>query len=130
MKNFKLIAAISILTFFCSRLLGQNVESAEVVVQRHLEAFNKGDIDQFMETLSPDVEFYTLRGKLIWKGHDQVKKEYNDFFKDDKRFHLKLVKRIVLDKIVIEETISTTNKRGAVILEVDKGKIISVTFTD
>ena len=108
-------------------------ESPEEVVQRQLNAYNARNIDLFIATYSEDIEIYDSKGKLLMKGHDQMRKGYADFFKNVTNLYCEIENRIVINNKVIDKEKVRAGKEtihGVAIYEVEAGKIKKVTFVD
>ncbi|MFD2566184.1 nuclear transport factor 2 family protein [Pseudotenacibaculum haliotis] len=106
-------------------------ESPRFVVQKQLEAYNKRDIDAFVNVFDENVKVYSYPNKLQYQGRKEMRKKYAAFFKNTKDLNCKIVKRIENGNYVIDEELVTANgrKRDAVaIYEVRNGKIVAVTF--
>lgn len=105
--------------------------SPEQIVQQQLDAYNTRDIDAFVDTYADQIEVYNFPNELSYKGKDNLRKGYADFFKNTPDLHCKVVHRIVYGNKVIDEELVTINgqKINAVaIYEVNNGKIAKVTF--
>ncbi|MCX2680197.1 amidohydrolase family protein [Galbibacter sp. EGI 63066] len=100
-------------------------ESPEAVVQRQVNAVNARDIDAFLDTYAEDVEIYDSSGKLLMKGHEQMRERYGPGFKTP-NIYLQIENRIVHGNTVIDkEKIRAGEKiiRAIVVYEVVDGKI-------
>jgi imidazolonepropionase-like amidohydrolase len=108
-------------------------ESPEAIVQRQVNAYNARNIDAFLATYSDDVEIYDSKGKLIMKGHDQMRKGYEGFFKSTPNLYCEIEDRIVINNKVIDKENVRAGERaihGVAIYEVNGGSITKVTFVD
>ncbi|WP_299185281.1 nuclear transport factor 2 family protein [uncultured Aquimarina sp.] len=105
--------------------------SPEQIVQKQLDAYNKRDVNGFVDTYSDNIKVYNYPNKLIYEGKDRLKKGYASFFEQTPDLHCEVKKRIVYGNKVIDEEFLIMNgqKRKAVaIYEVENGKIAKVTF--
>lgn len=105
--------------------------SPRYLAQKQLDAYNKRDINAFLDAYSKDVKVYSYPNKLDYKGLENMRKRYQDFFKNTKDLHCKLVDRIVFKDQVIDHELVTANGRqfkAVAIYKMKKGKITSVTF--
>lgn len=104
----------------------------EHVVQQQLNAYNLHDIDAFMETYSDDVELYAFPDKLMGKGKEAMRKDYQSMFQQVKDLHCEVTKRIIQGNTVIDhETVSgfgPKSMKAIAIYVVEKGKITKVYF--
>ena len=113
--------------------INNNIETAEDVVNRQLDAYNARDIDKFVATYSEDIEIYNSKGEMTMKGHDQLRKRYDTMFKNTPNLHCRIVNRIKINNKVIDNENVTMNERiveAVAIYEVVNGKIKKVTFVD
>ena len=103
----------------------------EAIVQRNLDAYNARDIDAFMNDYADDVKLYAYPNSLQTEGKENMRKNYEEWFKrvPDLRAYVK--KRIVFKNKVIDEEQVTANGKilnAVAIYEVENGKIVRVTF--
>lgn len=103
------------------------------VVEQQLEAYNNGDIDQFMAVFSTEIELWTLgepSPRAI--GHEEVRKIYAQLFEQSPELFSEVITRSVIgNKVIDYERIS--GRQGGELLflvmiyEVKEGKIIRAT---
>ena len=110
---------------------GQN--NPEQVVQAQLEAYNRGDLDAFMETFDQNVVFKDAQGEISMQGWDAVKERYKAYFEASPDLHSDIQKRIVQGNYVIDHE-HITGRYGnpeiyelVLVFEVRQGKIAGVT---
>ena len=104
---------------------------AEKIVQQQLDAYNKRDIDAFMDTYSEDVQLNTFPDELISQGKETMRLSYNQYFSATPDLNCSIGNRIVLGNTVIDEEFITANGktfRAVAIYEVENDKIAKVTF--
>lgn len=103
------------------------------LAQDQLIAYNNRDIDAFLVPYADNIEAYTLNGELLFKGKENMRKRYADFFKNTPQLHCELVNRMVLGNKVIDQE-KVTGIKGAdfisaiAIYTIDKDKIVRVDF--
>jgi hypothetical protein len=105
--------------------------SPRYLAQKQLDAYNKRDINAFLDAYAKDVKVYNYPNKLDYEGLENMRNRYESFFKKTKDLHCKLVDRIVYKDQVIDHELVTANGRqfkAVAIYKMKKGKIISVTF--
>ena len=103
--------------------------SPEGIVQKQLEAYNKRNIDSFMETMSPQVSLYNFPNDTIARGFETVKKRYNDFFKSSPDLNSTLKNRIVYNNKVIDHEYITAKGKSyelIAIYTITSGKISNI----
>ena len=109
----------------------ETTSEAEAIVQKQLEAYNNRDIDAFMATYTKDVKLYNYPNELRTDGPEQMRKSYEQWFKQTPDLRAFIKKRIVIGNKVIDEEQVTANGRifnAVAIYEVENGLIKKVTF--
>ncbi len=106
-------------------------ELPEAIVQRQLNAYNARNIDAFMNTYADDVELYTFPNKLLSKGKEAMRKNYEGMFKNVPNLYCQIVNRIANGAVIIDKEKVRFGKdflEAVAIYEVADGKIKKVTF--
>ncbi|HRG24465.1 MAG TPA: amidohydrolase family protein [Chitinophagaceae bacterium] len=105
--------------------------SPEYLVQQQLNAYNAHDLDAFLEPYAEDVELYEFPGKLLMKGKDEMRKDY-EFLTKVPKLYCKVQKRIIQGNMVIDhEEVSGFGPKplyAVAIYIVEFGKISKVYF--
>jgi len=83
-----------------------HITTPESVVQRQLDAYNARDIDALMATYADDIELYEHPAKLLASGAAQVR-ERQAVRLAEPNLHAKLIKRMVMGNIVIDQEVVT-----------------------
>ena len=105
------------------------------LVQQQLNAYNAHDLDAFLEPYADDVEIYSTSGKLIMKGKEQMRKEYQ-FVTSTPHLYCRLINRIAYGNTVIDhEEIWTSPepvrlRYGVAVYVIEGQKINRVYFND
>jgi hypothetical protein len=106
----------------------------QAVVQAQLDAYNRKDIDGFLDAYAPDAEQYALHGESMAKGHAQMKARYLERFQEP-QLHARLLSRTVVGDTVVDHECITRNfpeGLGTIemlcIFEVRAGKIRKASF--
>ncbi len=91
--------------------------SPEAVVQAQLEAYNRGDLDNFMATFHPEAELFALGDPAPRaQGREAVRGIYRELFARSPELHSDLVHRAVFgDRVIDHERI--TGREGGDVLE-------------
>ncbi len=118
---------------FSNNLMAQR--SPEAIVQENLDAYNKRDIEAFMQSFSDSIVVTNYADKsVIAKGLVQVRAVYQSLFDASPQLHSTILKRIVFDNKVIDHE-SIVGRRGVTtpieliaIYEVKDDKIVAMTF--
>jgi hypothetical protein len=104
------------------------------VVQRQLDAYNARDLDAIMAVYADDARQFEYPAKLIACGAVELRERFAARFREP-NLHAKLVKRLAMDQVVIDQEIVTrTFPEGAgqveliAIYEVQNGRIATATF--
>jgi len=108
--------------------------SAEQVVQKNVEGYNRRDIRGFIECFSPDISLYTFPDpEPTLEGLEAIQKFYRQLFEASPKLHSTILKRIVFNNKVIDHE-SIIGRQGSdvpleivVIYEVNEGKIFRLT---
>ena len=105
--------------------------SPRYLAQEQLDAYNKRDINAFLKPYAKNVKVYRFPNKLSYEGLENMRKNYEGFFKNTPDLHCKLLKRIVYKNKVIDHELVTANGRtfkAVAIYTMKNGKIDTVTF--
>ncbi len=102
------------------------------LVERQLKAYNAKNIDAFLEPYAEDVELYEFPDKMVSKGKDAMRKDYEGMFKNIANLHCDIVGRIIQGNIIIDkESITGFGKNkfeATAIYHIEKNKIKKVYF--
>ena len=103
----------------------------EAIVQRNLDAYNARDINRFMTDYADDVKLFNYPNTLQSQGKENMRKRYDQLFKNTPDLHAVITQRIVQGHRVIDhEQVIVNGKiiKAVAIYEVENGKITAVTF--
>lgn len=107
-------------------------ETPLALVQRQLNAYNARNIDAFLEPYADDVEIYDFPGKLAGKGKDDMRKDYENMFKNLPELHCEIKERIIQGNIIIDKERVTGAGPKAIeataIYQIENNKIRKVYF--
>jgi hypothetical protein len=109
-------------------------DAPEKLVQKQLEAYNRGDLKAFVSTYADSVEIYGFNNQqLLMKGKALLEKEYGELFKMYPKNYAALRGRIVQGNFVIDKEHVTGRGEGqemeaTAIYEVKNGLIVKVWF--
>lgn len=104
---------------------------AAAIVQKHIEPFNKADLEGFANAFTKNIIVNNFPDKRISKGKQELKQSYERFFKNNTNLSVLVNNRIVLNKFVIDEELVTVNKktiRQATVYTTSNNGIESMTF--
>ncbi|NRA67216.1 MAG: nuclear transport factor 2 family protein [Pseudobacteriovorax sp.] len=105
-----------------------------LVVQKQVEAYNRGDIDQFLSYYHPEAEIsFTYNGRPIEiKGHAKLKDVYGKLFSKFPKLEALTPNRQTIDNFVIDKEITynavTSPSQVVAIYTVINGLITKVDF--
>jgi len=86
--------------------------SAEAIVQRQLDAYNRRDIDAWLATYAEDAQQFEHPATLLASGHAQIRARSEPRFAEP-NLHARLIKRTVMGNIVIDhEDVTRTFPEG------------------
>lgn len=107
-------------------------ETGLALVQRQLNAYNARNIDAFLEPYADDVELYNFPGKLLGKGKDSMRKDYEKMFNSLPDLHCEIKERIIQGNTIIDnERITGAGPNvfeATSIYEIENNKISKVYF--
>jgi hypothetical protein len=105
------------------------------LAQMQLNGYNERNIEAFLFPYAEDVEVYMFPSELLYKGKDQMRENYTEYFKKaGASLHCKLVDRLIYNKYVFDKELVTTGIKGReefsgqAIYEMKNDKIIKVWF--
>ncbi|WP_222611355.1 nuclear transport factor 2 family protein [Winogradskyella echinorum] len=100
------------------------------IVQKHIEPFNTRNLDAFANAFDANVVVNRFPNERMYSGRNTLKENYRQFYKNNKKSQVKVLNRIVLNNIVVDEelaTLNNTTNRQVTIYETDED-INSMTF--
>lgn len=103
----------------------------EVIVQKQLDAYNKRDLDTFLNTYSKTAKIYSYSGELRSEGIDAMRSGYADLFNSTPDLHCEILNRIVIGNTVIDEESIIANGKiisAVLVYEVENDSIIKATI--
>ena len=107
-------------------------ETPLTLVQHQLNAYNVRNIDAFLEPYADDVELYDFPGKLVGKGKDNMRKDYDKMFNSLPGLHCEIKERIIQGNTIVDrEKITVEGKNileGTSIYQIENNKISKVYF--
>ncbi|MBT8232402.1 MAG: SnoaL-like domain-containing protein [Saprospiraceae bacterium] len=96
-------------------VLSAQIEAHDILkpVKAQLEAYNNGDIDNFLSQYSDSVKVLRYPDQLQYIGLEKMRIQYEGFFKENPNLHCKLLNRIVQGNTVIDhEEVSISKDRN------------------
>ena len=139
MKNVLLVAVLSLATFGCASqkdkcaLHPKESNKAAAVVDGHLVAYNKQDLQSMLQYFHPEIEAYSSSGELQLKGLEAFRLAFAETFKS-KPTEI-VVARIVQGNRVIDQVDTSFQEKGRVVTErdtvvytIEKDLIRKITF--
>lgn len=112
----------------------KSIESKNVtLIDEQLAAYNRRDLEAFLNTYSDDIKIYSFPNKLSGEGKEYMTKVYGKFFKETPNLHCEIVNRTVLSNTIIDHEKVTGLGEGAsmeaiAIYKVKDNKIYEVYF--
>jgi hypothetical protein len=85
---------------------------AEDTVERQLRAYNRRDLDAFLDCYSPEVVIADGNGNVLMRGRDAMRAAYGELFGDSPALHAEAATRIRVGDYVIDEEV-VTGRRGS-----------------
>jgi ketosteroid isomerase-like protein len=87
------------------------------MIREGIAALNRGDVEDMLATLDPDVELVPLRGALdgsVYRGHDGMRRWLEDMKEDWKEFELRVedVREIGPGRLLVQATMGLRGRSG------------------
>lgn len=114
-----------------SRLAFVAEESPAVIVQKQLDAYNGGDLEDFIQWYAEDALVQRYPNKTLLRGKEQLFQAHGRFLDNTGEAKLEVLKRIVIENLVIDEEVSKVDGRTShqvSLNEVKNGRIASRTL--
>lgn len=108
-----------------------NEEQAAVIVQRHIKPFNDRNLEAFANAFHTNVVVNRFPNDKMYSGRNTLKEGYRKYFNDIKKSNVKVINRMTLKNLVIDEELVTVNNktiRQATIYTTADNSIASMTF--
>jgi hypothetical protein len=108
-------------------------QSPTDVAEAQLKAYNKGNIDEFMEVFSEDITLWNLGEAVPWAaGAENVREIYAKLFASSPDLNSEVISRTVIGNKVLDYERITGRKGGDVfflimVYEIKDGKIFRAT---
>ncbi len=139
MKNFLLVAVLSLTAIGCAsqheKCVSNSPESSNdaAVVDGHLVAYNKHDLERMLQFFHPEIEAYSSSGELQLKGLESFRAAFAETFKS--KPNEVVVARIIQGNRVIDQVDTSfqsgervVTERDTVVYTIEKGLIRKITF--
>lgn len=104
---------------------------ASQIVDRHIDPFNKRNLTAFSNAFNVNVIVKRFPAEIMYYGRDKLKANYKLFFENNEKSNVKVLNRISLRNVVIDEELIALNnstKRQVTIYETDENEITTMTF--
>jgi hypothetical protein len=81
-------------------------------VQRQVDAYNRRDLDAFLDCYAPETEVGDAAGGTLMRGSDAMRAAYGELFRESPSLQVEISTRIRIGEYVIDEEI-VTGRRGS-----------------
>lgn len=111
----------------------QAVNEAEALVQRQVDAYNKRDLEAFLDSYADDAEAFNFPARLMGSGKKVFRDIYGELFSQTPDLSVVISKRIVQGRFVIDEehvTAGGKKIKATAIYQIEPGKIRRVWFIE
>lgn len=81
-------------------------------VARQVSAYNRRDLDAFLECYTPDAVVESAKGDVVMDGRDTMRAMYGELFDGSPELHVDIATRIRIGEYVIDEEV-VTGRRGS-----------------
>ncbi|WP_323816543.1 nuclear transport factor 2 family protein [Cellvibrio sp. NN19] len=139
MKNLMLVAILSLAIFGCAsqqeKCASSSPQSSDdaAVVDGHLAAYNKHDLEGMLKFFHPEIEAYSSSGELQRKGLESFRAAFSETFKSSP--NEVVVARIIQGNRIIDQ-VDTSFQNGAhvvterdtIIYTIEQGLIRKIKF--
>ena len=139
MKNLLLVAVLSLSIFGCASKHEKCVPNSQkssndaAIVDGHLIAYNKHDLESMLKYFHPEIEAYSSSGELQLKGLESFRAAFAETFKS--KPNEVVVARIIQGNRVIDQVDTSFQAGGRVVTErdtvvytIENGLIRKITF--
>jgi uncharacterized protein (TIGR02246 family) len=83
------------------------VSQANDAVARQVSAYNRRDLDAFLECYAPDIVIENAKGDVVMEGRDAMRAAYGELFAESPELHVEIATRIRIGEYVIDEEVVT-----------------------
>ncbi len=102
------------------------------IVQGQVDAFNRRDLEGFLNAYAEDAQVFDYSGRLLLAGKEAMREHYRKFFEPGAPWQASIQHRMVFDRFVIDQHKISGGPDGAAIegvaiYEIKGGKIARVT---
>ena len=105
-------------------------DEAGKIIDKHIDLFNNRNLKDFSKTLNVNVLVKDFPSEIKYYGRDNLIENYTQFFKENEKSNLKVLNRIALKNIIVEEellSLNSSTKRQVTIYETENDKVTSMT---
>jgi len=106
-------------------------KEAEKIVQKHIAPFNNRKLDELAFAFDANVIVNRFPRAKMYSGRTTLRENYKQFFKKNKKSHVKVINRMIHKNMVVDEelvTVNNTTNRQVTIYETDADNIKVMTF--
>ncbi|WP_179020213.1 nuclear transport factor 2 family protein [Winogradskyella forsetii] len=106
---------------------------AAKVVQKHVDPFNNRQLEAFANAFDTNIIVNRFPRAKMYSGRTTLIEHYRQFFKKNKKSSVKILNRMTLKNMVIDEelvTVDNTTNRQITIYETDEYNINTMTFIE
>lgn len=79
------------------------VKTPEQLIQQEVNAYNAGDIDNFMETFHPEIKVFNYPDELRFENKADKREAYKKLFENYPNNHAEIVERMTIGNFVIDK---------------------------
>ncbi|WP_225034770.1 steroid delta-isomerase [Winogradskyella sp. SM1960] len=108
-------------------------EHAAQIVDKHIDPFNNRNLKEFSNAFNINVIVKSFPAEIMYYGRDNLIEHYKLFYENNEKSSVKVVNRMTLKNVVIDEelvTLNNTTKRQVTIYETDDDEITTMTFIE
>ena len=74
----------------------------EAIILKQVDAYNAQNIEEFLATFDPDVEFIDWPDQVALRGHEMFRSRYSELWSRSPQLRADILNRIVVGRFVID----------------------------
>jgi hypothetical protein len=79
------------------------MNAPHLVIDRQIDAYNRGDIDEFVACYAPHAKVFHADGSLLASGHEEIRAHYGVLFAKSPGLRAEVKNRMEVGLAVIDE---------------------------
>jgi uncharacterized protein (TIGR02246 family) len=92
--------------------LREDAQRESDAVARQVSAYNRRDLDSFLDCYAPDAVIENVNGDALMEGHAAIRAAYGELFAGSPELHVEIATRIRIGEYVIDEEVVTGRRES------------------